>query len=470
MAIIQPYADPSAHGKVTPGLAFIRRGNKVSFGANRRPRNKNTAAQQIQRAKVTQAVEKYRQLNFEEKIFLRRRGSMISKNQYNLFVSSQLKNQDWSQVKGHVMQEVNDMVIFNLQQDNPDDVKFSLISSNSQVIRDAIALYNKMDSETGGVVTSDDGPDLTWVGTPSHLLLKFANGAFNSSTADYLTVDDDGQFFKDIFDNHMFSCWIKTNFDVTNGIAQDGNNHVLFEHRGLTVATVQTRIQLVFSFNIGVYLSVLLNGVLTFYVSTDSNITFNAGDVIYFSYAYVKAGIDDEDDTFKMYIGTDTTLHEVASFDNSVDSITAPLDNFRILLNNAGTVEWDGGVDNIKFIEVHNQTEIDEMNNTRNSEEFEVILGDVLDNSNIFTPGLAVGEVPELKLKIENFSINDWSIPFYWALAITWSNLSITERTTVIRLPKAIINSSDVGLFFLSQDLSSYFDENLYRLGATDNI
>ncbi|MCK5015037.1 MAG: hypothetical protein KAS66_14600, partial [Candidatus Omnitrophica bacterium] len=101
MAIIQPYADPSAHGKVTPGLAFKRKGNKVTFGANRRPRNKNTAAQQTQRDKVRQAVAGYRKLNFEEKIFLKRRGSMKSSNPYNLYVSSQLKNQNWSKVKGH---------------------------------------------------------------------------------------------------------------------------------------------------------------------------------------------------------------------------------------------------------------------------------------------------------------------------------------------------------------------------------
>lgn len=470
MAIIQPYADPSAHGKVTPGLAFIRRGNKVSFGANRRPRNKNTVAQQTQRAKISQAVEKYRQLNFEEKIFLRRRGSMISKNQYNLFVSSQLKGQDWSKIKGHQMQTVDNMVIFDLQQDDPSDMNFSLISSVSPEMISKIKLWSRLDSETAGVITSDVGPDIDWTGTPSHPIVKFINGAYSNNVANCITTDDSGEVFGAIANKHMFGVWIKTDYDVTNGIPADEGNHTIFDWRGVNGPGGPNITDIWFQRFGGLFMRRVVNGVTTNFNTSHSAITFNAGDLVYLAFIYDRDGIDGGSITQKTYFGNEAGVTEVLSSTDTPAEQTAVSQNLIFLRDGIGTGSFIGSLDNIKLEGDATFNLFNEKLANRNNVGYEAVLGSVLDNSNIFTPGVEVASVPELRIKIENFSVNDWRVPFYWALAITWSNQSITERTTLIRFPKTIFISSETGVLYLSTDLSSYFDQQLFRLGATDNI
>jgi hypothetical protein len=470
MAIIAPYGDPSAHGKVTPGLAFRRLGPRVTFGANRRPRNKNTAGQQTQRDKIRQAVQKYRILNFEEKIFLRRRGSMKSKTLYNLYTSSQLKGNDWSKIQGHQLQTINDMVIYDLQQFDPNDVKFTLLSSNTKDITDNIILYSKFDSETAGIISSVIGPDFTWAGTPNHDPLKFLNGVWSYANNNLIKSNDDGDFLLQNFDEFLICFWVELTFDLINGVPQDGLNHYMMDWQGNNSPGGINRIAFQFRLPSGLQFFVAIDGVTLSLTSDDPLMTYSAGEKIFISVAYKKTGIDSEPINLEISVGTETTMNKIITEDITLPTPVTTPKVFSVLAFNDGRFSLKGGIDNIKAIKKVTRKTIDEIEDTRNVEQFEAELGFVLDNSNIFTPGFTADSVPVLKLKIENFSANDWRVPFYWALGITWSNVSITERTTLIRLPKTEVLSTEAVLFFLSQDMSSYFDDKLFRLGATDNV
>ncbi|MCK5602653.1 hypothetical protein KAR91_12305 [Candidatus Pacearchaeota archaeon] len=470
MAIIHPYADPSAHGKVTPGLMFKRQGPRVIFGAVPRPRDKKSAAQLLQRNKIREAVTKYKILNYEELIFLRRRGSMLSKNPYQLYTSSQLKGNDWSKTPGHQLNTINNIVIFDRQQDDPNDMRFSLKSANTQTIINNTKLYNKLDSETAGVVSSDIGPDLTWTGTPTHTPLKFDDGAFSLADGNNIKSNDNGQFFKDTIESFMFSTWVESDGDIVNGIPTSGKSLIMFEWRGSISPSNTNFATFLFAPPRGLYFQTVVNGVATYYKSTDPRITFSAGEKRYVSLVYVRNGIDGGPAKVKLYFGTDEDLYEVESSTIASPLWTASSTSFTLLSNSIGTNPFRGGLDNVKIVTVTKQAEIDELNNTRSVEQFETELGYVFDNMNMFIPGTPVNFIPELHLIIESLAALDWAVPFYWALAITWSNDSITERTTLIRLPKIVVNSSEAIILYLSTDMSNYFDEKLFRLGATDNV
>ena len=470
MALIEPYADPSAHGKVTPGLMFKRKGSRVVFGAAPRPRDKNSPAQQTQRNKIRQAVANYKILNYEEKIFLRRRGSMLGKNPYQLYTKSQLRGNDWSKTQGHQLQIINNMVIFNRQQDDANDMKLNLKSTNTKDIADNIILYNKLDSETAGIITSDTGPNFTWTGTPNHDPLKFINGAWSYANNNYIQSNDNGDFLLDNLDEYILSFWTELTYDLINGIPQDAQQHVLYTWRGANSVGGANYIYFQFRPALGLFFSTSINGVYQDSFSVDPNLTYSAGQKIYISIAYKKTGIDDEAINFEISVGTDTTLNKIIQKDFTLPSPSTTSTKFVMLAWDNGTLSMKGGIDNVKAIKKVTRNTIDEMNNTRNVELFETELGYVFDNENIFYPGAEVDVIPELQLIIENFAALDWAVPFYWALAITWSNQSITERTTIIRLPKIVINSSEAIVLYLSTDMSNYFDEKLFRLGATDNV
>lgn len=470
MAIIHPYADPSAHGKVTPGLMFKRRGPRVTFGAAPRPRDKKSAAQLLQRNKIREAVAKYKILNYEELIFLRIRGSMLSKNPYQLYISSQLKENDWSRTQGHQLNIINNMVIFDREQDDPNDMRFSLKSTNTKNIRDNIAVYTKLDSEVGGVITSEEGPNFDWEGPPDHDVLKFDDGAFSSAHTTLITTDDNGDFFEENFDQHMFSVWMKTTYDVIDGKPQGSSGNIMLDWKGTDSLGGSNIFQVILHPTRGLWLFIIVDGDRIGMELTDSNINWTAGDIIYFSYAYNKAGINGGPNNWEVYIGTDEDLYLVGSQSSSVNAMDTTSTKFTLLSNIAKSVSFKGGLDNVKFITTVTRKTIDEMNNTRNIETFEEELGYVFDNENLFYPGPEVQVVPELQLIIESLAPLDWAVPFYWALAITWSNDSITERTTLIRLPRIVINSSEAIILYLSTDMSNYFDEKLFRLGATDNV
>lgn len=470
MAIITPYSDPSAHGKVTPGLAFKRLGNRVIFGANRRPKNKNTAAQQTQRDKLKQAIEKYKILNYEEKIFLKRRGSMLSKNANHLYTSSQLKGNDWSKEKGHVLQEVNNMVIYDPKQYDTNDILFELECILSQAYPDNINLYNRLESQDTGTVASEDGPDFDWVGTPSHPAGRFGNGAYSISLSNYLKAADNGHFFKDLFNKHITAMWFKTTYNVTNGKPTVGGNKDLFDWISTAGAPYANRQSLLFHSAIGLRFSRTVEGVTVHTTTQDPAITFLAGDLMFILVAYDQAGIDGASEKVQIWFGNESTITKVASSSTTIGLNTRDAVEYSLLVNTSHNRKLDGLVDNIYTTDLVNNTVIQELVTGRNIEKFNTPLGNTWDNENRFNPGEVVSLCPELRLKISNFSATDWRIPFYWNLAITWSNQSITERATQIRLPKTTVLSSEAIILYLSQDMSNYFDRLLYRLGATDNV
>lgn len=470
MAIIHPYADPSAHGKVTPGLQFKRRGPRVVFGAAPRPKNRNTAAQQLQRDKIRQAVANYKILNYEEKIFLRRRGSMLSKNPYQLYTSSQLKNNDWSKTPGHQLQTINNMVIFDLKQDDPNDMRFSLKSTLSAELRNNIILWNRLDSETAGVVSSDEGPDFDWAGTPSHPPGRFINGAYSNNNANHLTAADNGAAYLAVINKHMGGIWIKTDWDCINGVPQDSNPHALIQCEGQPTVGGRNYISIFFHKTLGLLIQILQDGNVTNFIMTDSNITFDAGDEVYLAWNYNTDGIDGSSTILEVAFGTDSVINIVGTSTDNPGEIDTTSKKFSILTTVTPSSHLTGSLDNLKIEGVSSSALFQEKMDNRNNVAYESELGYVFDNENIFYPGVSVETVPELQLIIESFAPLDWAVPFYWALAITWSNKSITERTTLIRLPKIVVNSSEAIILYLSTDMSNYFDQGLFRLGATDNV
>lgn len=470
MAIIAPYGDPSAHGKVTPGLAFRRLGPRVTFGANRRPRNKNTPAQQTQRDKIRQAVAKYRQLNFEEKVFLRRRGAMLSKNIYNLYISSQLKGNDWSKIKGHQLKEINDIVLFDSDQPDTNDMLFELECILGQAYPDNINLYNNLDSETAGVITSGYGPNLIWAGTPSHVTARFDKGIFSSSNLNYVTSADNGAFFKELFNKSIFACWFTTEYDVTGGKPVPSGSKYIMTWSADAPPVTPNIYSLFFNKNIGLTFRRIVGGVTTNIVSTDSAITYTAGEMQFILVAVDRDGIDGTNETLQIWYGNETTIKQIVSDTTIVDEQTEDANEFTLLNQDTHTRILGGTIDNVYTTDLVTNKAIEEQVNGRNIEKFNTPLGNTWDNENRFTPGEVVPFCPELRLKISNLSALDWRVPFYWPVAITWSNDTIDQRTTIIRLPLTDVFEGQAIRFYISQDMSAYFDRALFRLGGTDNV
>jgi len=92
MAIIVPFADPSAHGSVADSFSFRRRFNTVVFQKKPEPKQPNSAGQLAQREKFKQAAEDWYYYDEQSKDYFRERAKQLGMTARNLFLHAKLRN------------------------------------------------------------------------------------------------------------------------------------------------------------------------------------------------------------------------------------------------------------------------------------------------------------------------------------------------------------------------------------------
>jgi hypothetical protein len=200
-------------------------------------------------------------------------------------------------------------------------------------------------------VTAEIGNDWTLNGSATWNSVKFNNGFYTNNNANYLSNAVTTGFDPN---NFIFESWIKTDYNVVNGVPSDGNWHALFSWRydGNNYITIW------FAVGFGVFAQYNIGG-------SASNIFFakgnwTAGDLVHFMWVYKRAGIAGGANTVRLYID--------ASLEGSSNIALASQTNvgaYRLSLNQLGFENFTGSQDNVKIYDEADvfQDVIDNRNN-----------------------------------------------------------------------------------------------------------
>ena len=223
-------------------------------------------------------------------------------------------------------------------------------------------LWNKQGND-GQVDSSETGPNGVRTGTITYTSVKFDNGAYSSSTSNYIsyngTVLDPNQW--------IIEKYVKLDQNITNGATPAGadayfswdvntSNFILIQHNGSGFTARCT-----------------VGGSNYDFVTTDANFDMTAGTVYHLMTCYNRGGIAGSANTFRVYL--DGVL-----IDSS--NIAVPVQTNR---GSAGTIvthawsfnsgaaivnELNGAIDNLKIYNDTSQVVIDAIIANRENEGF----------------------------------------------------------------------------------------------------
>ncbi len=205
---------------------------------------------------------------------------------------------------------------------------------------DGLILWNKLGSQTE-VENSVTGPNGIISGTILFQPCMFDNGAYNNTADSYITFD--GSFFTP--NCFTFECWFKTDFDVVNGVAQDGKNHTLFgwyydrTHNMTFYFKHETDEGLCFN---------LHNGYKYYhYFATSSDITFNAGTIHHIALVYDRNGISGGNDIVRMYLDGNLEYNSTTLYPEETN--TGGIFYIGVARDVSIAYPFSGTIDNIKI-------------------------------------------------------------------------------------------------------------------------
>lgn len=456
MSFVAPYGDLTSRGKFNQAVTFRRRGASVIMSATPRPKPTRTTGQAAQRNRFIAASNAYKLLFFETRRFYNSRARMISRSGRPFYIAVHSKNNLPSTLSGIPIKTVDSMFIHNTAGTVPNNFKVTLRAAGITPQEAGCILWTKLDD-----LPTTINPEIGPVGSP-YLTLSFVPGRFGNA------LDNTGQtrfvqypLGQQNFTEFVCGYWwqphfnYSANFPSRGGILFYGNDEYTFDLR-LTAYNNSVAPK---KFFMELQRSSVPQGVRYYF----DNPGWNAEEWHHLLFAFNNTWGDGGRARF-YFDGIPQNVFYIES-----DDSTEPVDTYTCRI--PGAIKTHAAEDNPK---VYNSTRyLSGIINNINNEGFDVppfvisSYGDVEDNSNIFTPGLAGAATPPQTVLIEETAGVGAEIPFYYPVWITWTDLNDNVTDSIMRLPEVKLGPNESLTLNLAKDYSAYYDSNFRRLACT---
>ena len=470
MAMVSPYGDPNAHGPINKTLCFQRYKGSSFLRTFPRPVSRKTPALINQRQKLTDASRDYNFLPRSSKYFYRRRASQQQRTGRALFMSAHMKKYLPSILRPITCKSIEEMVIYTPAGLYLDEIEI-MITNESLLTGEELEafcnLYNTLGS-IAEVTNSEKGENGEIVGELTFKDAKYDKGVFTDSTSNYpkFAAQPDttagiigGWFVAEEDSDDIPNATYRFIFSIDDRQGGDGDDIGriwIVYHR--TAAGV-------------LYLEVAIMGPGG-YAQIKYEDSFVAGDKIYIMLVYDFAGIDEGEDTIRLYrsgkvVGSSVVVSGL-SFPNAPDSFLC-VQSYPAIQN-----PMKNTLDNFKMYSapVITQAFIDAVIINMTNEMWEAIniYGIIYDNENIFRKGEEVIIPVIQKIRISTPAGHPAHIPFRYLIGVEWKNFEDKIVNSVIRLPELIMEALTTVELFLSRDWSVYSDIDFHRLECTNQL
>jgi hypothetical protein len=198
--------------------------------------------------------------------------------------------------------------------------------------------------------------NLSKTGTPSYTAMKFGNGIYTNAAGSYASKSS----FTIDYDKTVYSCVIKTDFSVTDGVTSDGNNHAI-----IFPITDGNNYAYFGGGNPNLLLEIRISG--TYYrFQMTTGVTWSASTNTDLLLVFDRTGIAGGSDTCRLYINGSLVFNStLAVVTQSNTSCT-----FYILSNQGASQPLDGSLDNLKMYNDSSSETITQINKNDDYEGF----------------------------------------------------------------------------------------------------
>lgn len=462
MAKVVPYADPNAHGTLGESVTFRRRGPKVLMEAVRNPVDRKSAAQLLQREKISQASKAYNLISGATKYYFRKRGTQRSRTGKDYYLKKYLANRMPSTTHKTDIQSIQDMVLFDCVGVGLQDIKFTLISLDSSALN--YFLWNKLDAAAGGIIESGIGGNGTVVQPITFAPVHFDNGVKGWDRYSTVAFPNDNYSMN----QGVISFWFKTKKACVNGVmegTQAGSKIWLNQedyweggvsaYLGLTFRDIGGRAEFL--------VEILSHGALKRWRPTGAN--WPAETPTSFFMIYDRLHGFDGLKTVSIYINGMEIFSETATW-QSTENYVYPIKLCSSSYRQPSEHGTDTFIDNLKMSNSIDQ--FSEMLADVNVEAgiSDTLFGSIYDNENIFLPDANATVEGKTIVTIENLSGEPRIIPFRAFTRVSYTRLDDEEKEGYLRLPELHLTVEPVTLY-IATDWSTYFDDQMHRLAAS---
>lgn len=456
MSFVAPYGDLTSRGKFNQAVTFRRRGASVIMSATPRPKPTRTPGQAAQRNRFIAASNAYKLLFFETRRFYNSRARMISRSGRPFYIAVHSKNNLPSTLSGIPIKTIDSMFIHNTAGTLPNNFKVTLLAAGITPQQAGCFLWTKLD-DLPSTVTPEIGPVGDPYGTLNFVPGKFGNALNNTGQSRFITYPIGEQNLTEF----VCGLWWQPHFNYASNFM----NREIVYIPGDVEFTISLRLM---AYNSGtapkrfffeLFRDSGPQGVRYYFDSPG----WNAEEWHQLCFAYKNdwgAGA-----RARFYFnGIPMNVHVIES-----DDPTEPDDTYRCRL--PGGSKAYAAEDNVKLY--NNVQYLPGIINNINNEGFDVppfvisSYGDVEDNSNIFTPGLAGAGTPDQTVFIEETAGVGAEIPFYYPVWITWTDLNDNVTDSIMRLPEVKLGPNESLTLNLAKDYSAYYDSTFRRLACT---
>ena len=455
MAMISPYGDPNAHGPLNNSLCFQRYKNKVFLRAFPRPVPRYTGPSLLQRQKLTDAAKAYNLLTGASKYFYRKRAGQKMKTSRNLFMSAHMKKYLPSINTPIPARSIENIVIFNPAGLYLDEIEISIVN---QFDFPAYMFWNPCNTKINNELVSNYGPNGIIEGGIDLVPGKFDQAIVQSNDTGVV------RFPHSIFDfDQGYLCyWIKTNFNVIDGYAQDRTTITPITAFGLYLGRFMSYFYpLVPDSQMAFYRDAVLHA-----LGGNTNLNWTSGTWTHFVYAW---------DKLKSLGWSSAVFMNGQLINSKIGTLfNFPLgDNTFNLLFSFGLGSYHWG--DIILDDVIVSKSLDNLSSTLTSYESPGCspskeYGRIYDHENVYYKIDEVIDYGIQKIIISTPAGHPAHIPFRYLLGVEWKDQEGEVFNSVIRLPELTLGALETVELFLSRDWSVYWDKDFHRLACTNQL
>ena len=456
MSFVAPYGDLTSRGKFNQAVTFKRKGDAVLMTATPSPKLSRTPGQVAQRNRFISASNDYKLLFFETKRFYNSRARMISRSGRPFYIAVHMKDNLPSLLSGIPIKTVDSMFIHNTAGTLPNNFKVTLRAAAISPQEAGCFLWTKLD-DLSSTINPEIGPVGSPYGTLSFIPGKFGNALDNTGQPRFITYPIGEQNLTEF----VCSLWWQPHFDYAPNFV---NKEIVYLFGNVNY-TINLRLTgwnwsgAPKKFFFELYDEEGIIGV-RYYFDTPG---WSAEEWHHLLFAFNNVWGDGGRARF-YFDEIPMNIHYIES-----DDPMEPVDTYSCRL--PGGSKTYAAEDNVK---VYNSTKyLSGIINNINNEGFDVppfvisSYGDVEDNSNIFTPGLAGAGTPPQTVFIEETAGVGAEIPFYYPVWVNWTDLNDVASDDIMRLPEIKLDANESLTLHLAKDFSLYYDPTFRRLACT---
>jgi len=358
------------------------------------------------------------------------------------------------------------MVIFNTAGVYPDNLDISIYNKLDDYLPQPEAsciLWNQLQDTD---LISQIGTDGTNHG------LTFVEGIWgDSARAD--ANPEDAKFYNTTINlnEHIMEFYIKTDYDVVNGIPADAANHWLVDTPIAGTVPVNGRFNLIIHSVYGISMFSTKGGWLN---CRDLTTSWTAGTWHRIFCVISRSASFDGDKTQAIYIdNVETASSEQVMVDQEDRAYDVCIGNIARVINKL--YPFDGELENFKIYQYPTETLLAAI--IQNDKEGWLTVGDltqyygsVLDNSNEYTKLQEVETYALQVIRLSTSGGNRILIPFRYLVSVEWKDQNDVVTNSIIRLPQLTIEALQTVELFLSRDWSVYWDRDFRRLASASRL